>query len=302
MTGQPVHRLEDLLEVGLLDLAQLLERGGLLRRRLGQDHAAHDRQAVLAEEHVLGAAQADALGAEAAGVGGIGAVVGVGPHRQLALADLVGPAEDRLELGRRLGRAQRTAPSTTWPVEPSREMTSPSWTTTSPTVNCLPAILMASAPTTAGVPQPAGHDGGVRHEAAPGGEDALGDHHPVDVLGAGLAAHEDDLLAPVGRVGGVVGGEVHPPDRGTGRRGQALGDHLQVAAGELRVQHLVEVVGGDALHGLGLGDLPASLPRRSLVMSTAMRSAAAPVRLPTRVCSIQSLPCSMVNSVSHMSR
>ena len=26
------------------------------------------------------------------------------------------------------------------------------------------------------------------------------------------------------------------------------------------------------------------------------------VRLPTRVCSIQSLPCSMVNSVSHMSR
>ena len=38
------------------------------------------------------------------------------------------------------------------------------------------------------------------------------------------------------------------------------------------------------------------------VMSTAIRSAAAPVRLPTRVCSIQSLPCSMVNSVSHMSR
>ena len=38
------------------------------------------------------------------------------------------------------------------------------------------------------------------------------------------------------------------------------------------------------------------------VMSTAMRSAAAPVRLPTRVWSIQSFPCSMVNSVSHMSR
>ena len=38
-----------------------------------------------------------------------------------------------------------------------------------------------------------------------------------------------------------------------------------------------------------------------LVMSTAIFRAAAPVRLPTRVCSIQSLPCSMVNSVSHMS-
>ena len=52
---------------------------------------------------------------------------------------------------------------------------------------------------------------------------------------------------------------------------------------------------------LGLRDLPAP-PLRPLVMSTAMRSAAAPVRLPTRVCSIQSLPCSIVNSVSHMSR
>jgi hypothetical protein len=40
----------------------------------------------------------------------------------------------------------------------------------------------------------------------------------------------------------------------------------------------------------------------ALVISTAMRSAARPVRLPTRVCSIQSLPRSMVNSVSHMSR
>ncbi len=41
---------------------------------------------------------------------------------------------------------------------------------------------------------------------------------------------------------------------------------------------------------------------RSDTMSTAIRRAARPVRLPTRVWSIQSLPCSMVNSVSHMSR
>ena len=44
------------------------------------------------------------------------------------------------------------------------------------------------------------------------------------------------------------------------------------------------------------------MPRSSgEVISTAMRRAATPLRLPTRVCSIQSLPCSMVNSVSHMS-
>ncbi len=40
----------------------------------------------------------------------------------------------------------------------------------------------------------------------------------------------------------------------------------------------------------------------SVVISTAMRSAARPVRLPVRVWSIHSLPCSMVNSVSSMSR
>ncbi|CAB4571512.1 unannotated protein [freshwater metagenome] len=42
-------------------------------------------------------------------------------------------------------------------------------------------------------------------------------------------------------------------------------------------------------------------PLVPLVMSTAIRRAAAPVRLPTRVCSIHNFPCSMVNSVSHMS-
>ena len=46
-------------------------------------------------------------------------------------------------------------------------------------------------------------------------------------------------------------------------------------------------------------EIPRSLGR---TMSTAILRAAAPVRLPTRVWSIQSLPCSMVNSVSHMSR
>ena len=40
----------------------------------------------------------------------------------------------------------------------------------------------------------------------------------------------------------------------------------------------------------------------SLASSTAMRSAALAVRLPERVCSIHSLPCSTVNSRSCMSR
>ena len=97
---QPVHRGEDADEVFALHQAELLQRLGLLGRRVREDHAAHDGQPVLAEEHVLGAAQADALGPEVARVGRVLTGVGVGPHGQMALADLVGPREDGGERGR----------------------------------------------------------------------------------------------------------------------------------------------------------------------------------------------------------
>ena len=99
--GQAVHRLEDALEVGALELLELVERGASSAAVVGEDEPLHERQAV-AEEHVLGAAEADALGAEAArdlrrrAAG----------RRWCAPSSrrkLVGPAEDRLE---RAGRAR----------------------------------------------------------------------------------------------------------------------------------------------------------------------------------------------------
>ena len=101
---------------------------------------------------------------------------------------------------------------------------------TSPAVNWLAADLHGVGADDGGDAPAAGDDGGVAHEAAAGGEDALGHLHAVHVLGRGLVADEDHLLAALGRVDGVVGGEVHPADRGARRRGQALGDHLLVAA------------------------------------------------------------------------
>ena len=69
------------------------------------------------------------------GVVGVGSVVGVCAHPEAARADLVGPRQQRLELGRRARRrTARSAPRTTIPEVPSIEMTSPSWTTTPPTV------------------------------------------------------------------------------------------------------------------------------------------------------------------------
>ena len=62
-----------------------------------EDRAAHDLEPLALAEHVLGAAEADALGAVAAGLRGLLGLVGVRPDAHPA--DLVGPAEDLLELG-----------------------------------------------------------------------------------------------------------------------------------------------------------------------------------------------------------
>ena len=116
---QAVHRAEDALEVALLEDLELAhrrveDRDGLVlvgverpaggRLGLGprgdhrdEDRATHDLEPLALAEHVLGPAQADALRAVAPGHRGLFGLVGVGPD--LHPADLVGPAEDRLELG-----------------------------------------------------------------------------------------------------------------------------------------------------------------------------------------------------------
>ena len=78
--GQPVHRLEDADEVLALQRQQLGELTLLLLVGVGEDQPL-DQVPALAEEHVLGAAQPDALRAEAPGARGVLGVVGVGAHR-----------------------------------------------------------------------------------------------------------------------------------------------------------------------------------------------------------------------------
>ena len=173
---------------------------------------------------MLGAAQPDALGAESRALAASSPVSALARTPSLPLR--IWSAQPRIVSNSAGGSAASSsiAPSTTSPVVPSREMMSPSFTTTSPAVNCLPSILTDVGADDGGRAPAAGDDGGVADEAAAGGEDALGDHHAVHVLGAGLVAHEDDLLAALGGVGGVVGREVHLADRGARRRRQALGD------------------------------------------------------------------------------
>ena len=110
----------------------------------------------------------------------------------------------------------------------------------------------------------AGDDGGVADHAAASGEDALRRLHAEHVVGGGLGADEDDVLAAVAGLHRLVGRHRDAPARGAGRGRQAGGERCRVdAGGEAGVEELLEVVGSDGVDRRGdrgprtdLGSLP----------------------------------------------
>ena len=132
------HDLEQRGEIAALHRQELGKRGTARLFVVGEDHLAHRLDAALVEEHVLGAAEADALGAEAHGSFRIGRRVGIGAHAELA--HLVGPADQAWRTRPdNCGSIISTLPASTWPVEPSMVMRSPClklW---------LPAVMVLAA-------------------------------------------------------------------------------------------------------------------------------------------------------------
>ena len=209
--------------------------GGALRLGAGgdvrdEDGAAHDLQPVALAEHVLGAAQADALRAVAAGLGGLLGLVGVGPDAHPA--DLVGPAEDLLELGllleprghgregaqvQRAGRAVEADPVALLEVGPGDVA-----------VGLLAGVVddQVGRPGDARLADLAGDDRGVGGRAAAGGDDPLADGHAMEVVGRGLDPDQDDLLAALDPLDGGIGVEHGPTDGGAGRGVEAVDDLL----------------------------------------------------------------------------
>ena len=94
--GIPGHRFEDRLEVALLDGQEQVERRPACRFVGGEDHLLDDREPIGRHEHVLRAAEPDALGAELARLRGVGWRVGVRTDAQAT--GVVGPPEDGLEV------------------------------------------------------------------------------------------------------------------------------------------------------------------------------------------------------------
>ncbi len=258
--GVTGHRPEQADEVVALHREEGVDRLATLGRGGGHDHALHDREPLGVEEHVLGAAQADALGAIGAGPGRLDRVIRVGSH--VEATEVVGPAEELLEprvveVGGdgvelagvdRAGRAVDRDPlsfvhhGVTDGEAAGREVD----------VDLVGADHGRLA-------ELAGDQRGVAGAAAARGEDALRREHAVHVVRLGVGPHEDDPAAflgpPLGQVG-VEGDHAHSgPRRHVQRRGEG-GGAGQGAGRELRVEEGVDLGRRDAAHGLLTADQP----------------------------------------------
>src|SRR5215469_8389970 len=105
--GQAVHGAEDADEVVALHGQQFLQGGAAVLLVVGENHGPHVWNLLRPEEHVLGAAEPDALGAERPRLDSVARNVGVGANFHGAMR--IGPGHEFLELGivrRRLERVQ----------------------------------------------------------------------------------------------------------------------------------------------------------------------------------------------------
>ena len=105
---QALHDLEQLDEVAALHRQDLGERRAARLFLVGEDHLAHGADAVLIEEHVLGAAQPDALGAVFQRGARVRRRIGIGAHAELA--HLVGPTHQGCEFAGQFRLDHRHAP------------------------------------------------------------------------------------------------------------------------------------------------------------------------------------------------
>ena len=218
---QAVHGVEDLHEVAALQRLEGVERALALLVGAGQDQVL-DQLAALAEEHVLGADQADAAGAEPAGPGAVRAVVGVGVHAEAAL--VVGVHHDRvhgpdqvvglvgvrvqlaLEVAHDLGRDDRDlaqVDDTAGAVDGDHVALADRDAAGRGELLRLGVHFELLGAADAGLAHAAGDHGRVAGLAAAAGQDALGGDHAVQVVRVGLAPDQDHLLALGGQFDGA---------------------------------------------------------------------------------------------------
>ena len=240
------HRREQALEVLLLQRQQLGQRGAPLGLGAGHDHRAHLRLAVGGHEHVLGPAQADALGAVLDRLQRVGRRVGVGAHAEPA--DVVGPAQHALEAlaARRLDQRHVVERHHAGAAVDRDPLSGGDHDVADADRARAQVDVELAGADDRGAAHAARDERRVRGLAALGGEDAARGVEAGDVVGLGERAHEDHVARLGGGGDRLVGGE-HDLALGRARRGgDAAREHLEARLGvEGRVQQRVERAGVD---------------------------------------------------------
>ena len=248
---QPGHGGEDSLKVALLHRQQLGQRAlaGFGVRR--EDHLAHGENLPRLEEHMLGAAEADALCAELPGQLCVRGAVGVGAHAHAANA--VRPAHQFAEGAAEFGQHRRHLPRHHLAAAAVQRDEVARAEHPRAHAHFAGGVVHAqrAAARHAALAHAARHHRGVRGHAAARGEDSLGGVHAVNVLGRSLNAHQNHLLARPRLRLGIVGRKHNAPHRRTRRGRQPLRHHIPHGGGIQRgMQQLVERFGVHPRHRL----------------------------------------------------
>src|SRR6267143_2096852 len=231
---ESIHGFEDADEVAALEWRKLIQCPDASVLLVRQDHfldgaltlVASFRLLEVGEEHVLGAAEADAFGAELDGFTGIlrGVHIGADPEA----ARLIGPVHQCFVRLRELGSNERHRPDVDRALAAIQRDPIPfldHFAGSGHGLRFVVDVQLLGADDAAFAPA-ARYDGGVAGFSAGGGENTLRDGHAADIFGASFAADENHFLAARGPLFRFLRGEDHPAYGGARHSVDAGGKYL----------------------------------------------------------------------------
>ena len=190
------------------------------------------RQLLFAEEHVLGAAQSDAFGAERARLDGIAWNIGIGANSQRA--ERLGPAHELQQLGivgRGVKGVELALDHATGGAVERNPVARFEDLPFDPHLARLFIDVDVAGAGHAALAHAARDDGSVAGHAAARSQNARRHFHAVNVFRSGFGAHQNDRIlggAVAGFLHSFVGGEDDLSDSGARRGRKSGGQHFDL--------------------------------------------------------------------------